>query len=150
MKKIFFVLMLIGFAFHSQAAVKAATGTIKNDTAKIVNDPKVAKLNDKLLKLKTDSAEYQNKIPADQKNLQDALSKAHDSQEESKKASNKAVGGSVSDAKKAEKAASQASDDTKDANDAQKQLDKDQKKVKSITKDIEKLQKKINDLQTAG
>lgn len=150
MKKIFFVLMLIGFAFHSQAAVKPANGAIKNDTAKIISDPKVAKLNEKLLKLKTDSAEYQNKIPADQKNLQDALSKAHDSQEESKKASNKAVGGSVSDAKKAEKAASQASDDTNDANDAQKQLDKDQKKVKSITKDIEKLQKKINDLQTAG
>ena len=149
MKKIFFVLMLIGFAFHSQAAVKLNTGAI-NDTAKIVNDPKVAKFNEKLLKLKTDSAEYQNKIPADQKNLQDALSKSHDSQEESKKASNNAVGGSVGDAKKAEKAASQASDDTKDANDAQKQLDKDQKKVKGITKDIEKLQKKINDLQTAG
>lgn len=146
MKKIFFALMLIGFAFHSQAAVKPAT----DDTAKIITDPKVAKLNEKLLKLKTDSADYQNKIPTDQKNLQDALSKAHDSQEESKKASNNAVGGSVSDAKKAEKAASQASDDTKDANEAKKQLEYDQKKVKSISKDIEKLQKKIIDLQAKG
>jgi len=142
--------MIIGFAFHSQAAVKPNNAIMKNDTAKIVTNPKVAELNDKLLKLKSDSTEYQNKIPADQQKLQDALSKSHDSQEESKKASNKAVGGSVSDAKKAEKAASQASDDTKDANDAQKQLDKDQKKVKSLTKDIIKLQKKISDLEAAG
>jgi len=146
MKKILFVLILAGFAFHAKAMVKPAANAIKNDTTKVVNDPKVAKLNDKLLKLKTDSAEYQNKIPADQKNLQDALSKSHDSQLESKKASDKAVGGSVSDAKRAEKAASQASDDTKDANKAQKQLDHDQDKLKSITKDIIKLQKKINDL----
>jgi len=150
MKKILFVIILTGFAFRLQAAVKLKNITIKNDTATIVTNPKIAELNEKLLKLKSDSTEYQNKIPADQQKLQDALSKSHDSQIESKKASDKAVGGSVSDAKRAEKAASQASDDTKEANDAQKQLDRDQKKIKSLTKDIIKLQKKIMDLQMKG
>ena len=150
MKKILFAIMSLGFALHSHAEVKLNNAIIKNDTASIVTNPKVAELNDKLLKLKSDSTEYQNKIPVDQQKLKDALSKSHDSQEESKKASNNAVGGSVSDAKKAERAASQASDDTKDANEAQKQLEHDQKKVKSISKDIEKLQKKIIDLQIKG
>ena len=48
MKKILFFLILAGFAVHA----KAATQAIKNDTAKVVTDPKLTEYNTKLLKLK--------------------------------------------------------------------------------------------------
>jgi peptidoglycan hydrolase CwlO-like protein len=142
MKKAIFVLAVLCYALHSQAAASFKADTV--DSVKF--NKKVAKLKVDLTELTSELSKVQNQIPVDSAKAAETVQKSHNAQEKSKDKAKDAVGGSVSDAKKAEKSAKDAENATDDANDATKQLEKDRKKVKSLTKDIAKTQKKLDDL----
>lgn len=130
--------------FKVSAAVRTP---ILADT--VGNGLKISKLTKNLGELRTELAEFRQRLPSDSAKMVDLNNQSLEAQRKSKESAKDAVGGDVSDAKKAEKEAKKAEEATSDANDAVDQVNKDHKKIKQLLKDINKTQGKINKLQSA-
>jgi peptidoglycan hydrolase CwlO-like protein len=148
MKKLIFILTIVLYAFHSQAATHLTYDGKQTDSVKL--NKQITKLKLKLMDLNNQLTETQNQIPVDSVKLESTLAKSHEAQVKSKKRSGQAVGGDMDDVKLAEKQAKLARKATEEAEDAAKQLERDRKKVKKLAKEIEKNQKKLDEVQASG